>query len=61
LYTPHVLVGPVAETSAAQATRLGCDGMALGPRGMGALSTRGLGSVAMQVLHDASVPVTLVK
>ena len=60
-YTPHVLIGPVAETIAAQATQLGCDGMVLGTRGMDALSTLVLGSVAMKVLHHASVPVTLVK
>ena len=60
-YTKEAIVGPVAEVIAARADELGCDGIVMGTRGMGAVRNLLLGSVATKVIHHANVPVTLVK
>lgn len=60
-YTPHVRIGPVAETIVEFARDNGCNHIVMGTRGMGAIGTLVLGSVATKVIHLADVPVTLVK
>jgi nucleotide-binding universal stress UspA family protein len=57
----HVRIGAAATevVDCAQANR--CDAILMGTRGLGAVAGVMLGSVARQVVHLASVPVTLVK
>ena len=57
----HVRIGQSAEEIAACAQELGCDGIVMGTRGMGAIAGLALGSVATKVVHLTRVPVTLVK
>jgi nucleotide-binding universal stress UspA family protein len=59
-YTPHILVGLIAETIVDCAQRSGCDMIHMGTRGMTALANMGMGSIATKVLHLARVPVLLV-
>lgn len=61
---PHsveIRVGQIAETIAEHAAETGCDEIVMGSRGMGGISSVLIGSVAMRVLHRATVPVTIVK
>ena len=60
-YTPHVLIGPVAETIARLALEQGCNMIVMGTRGSTSLGSLLLGSVTTKVIHLAAVPVTLVK
>ena len=60
-YTKEVLIGPLGHVIAEHADAIGCDGIVIGTRGMGAIGNLVLGSVATKVLHAANVPVTLVK
>jgi nucleotide-binding universal stress UspA family protein len=60
-YTKEALIGPVGSVIAKRADELGCDGIVMGTRGMGAVANLVLGSVATKVIHYANVPVTLVK
>lgn len=60
-YLPLVLLGPVPETIARTALEQDCDGIVMGTRGLGAVASVLLGSVAAKVIHLADVPVTLVK
>jgi len=57
----HLLVGHPAERVVELAKTLGADTIVLGSRGMGTVGSLVLGSVAMKVVHDAAVPVTIVK
>lgn len=57
----RVAVGDIAATLAGYATDQGCDLIAMGTRGMGALGNVLLGSVASKVIHLATQPVLLVK
>ncbi|MBI5040943.1 MAG: universal stress protein [Gammaproteobacteria bacterium] len=59
--TDHIVQGEVAKTIAHLAKELGCDQIVMGTWGRSALGGLLLGSVAVKVLHLASVPVTLVK
>ena len=59
-YTPHVLVGQIAQTIVEHAERSGCRMIHMGTRGMTALSNAVMGSIATKVLHLAQVPVVLV-
>lgn len=54
-------VGQVASEIAAQVHEAGCDGVVMGTRGMGPISTVVIGSVATRVVHLVEVPVTLIK
>ena len=60
-FTPQVEIGPAAETIARVAREHGCDGIVMGTRGLGAVSSMMLGSVSSRVLHLSDLPVTLVK
>ena len=60
-YTAESLFGPVAETLVRRADELGCTGIVMGTRGMGAVGNLLLGSVATKVVHLTRLPVTLVK
>ena len=60
-FTPLVEIGPAAETIARIARVQGCDGIVMGTRGLGAVSSMMLGSVSSQVLHLSDLPITLVK
>lgn len=57
----EVLVGDIAPTIAQHAQARGCDLIVMGSRGMGAIATLLMGSVASKVVHLSPVPVTLVK
>jgi nucleotide-binding universal stress UspA family protein len=58
--TARAATGDTAEAIVAAAADLGCDGIVMGRRGLGALAGLVLGSVSSRVLGLARVPVTLV-
>ena len=60
-FTPIIEIGPAAETIARVAREKGCDGIVMGTRGLGAVSSILLGSVSSHVLHLSELPVTLIK
>ena len=60
-YTFHIGIGEPAEIIAQYAREKECDQIIMGTRGLGSVGGLLLGSVAMKVLHLASVPVLLVK
>ena len=53
--------GVVANEIVRAAAELRVDQIAMGTRGMGAVGNMVLGSVAQRVLHQASIPLLLVK
>lgn len=57
----EIASGDPAHTLMEIAERFGCDAVIMGARGVGALRGALLGSVSQTVLHDATVPVTIVK
>ncbi|WP_291994784.1 universal stress protein [Candidatus Accumulibacter sp. ACC003] len=59
--TPIVEIGPTAETIARVAREQNCDGIVMGSRGLGAVSSTILGSVSSRVLRLSELPITLVK
>jgi nucleotide-binding universal stress UspA family protein len=59
--TPHILVGPIAQTIVDRALQSGCQMIYMGTRGMSALPNWVLGSNATKVLHLAHIPVVLVR
>ncbi len=61
---PHedaILVGPIAETIVKHAGNEKCELICMGTRGLGGVANLVMGSVATKVLHNASIPVLLVK
>ena len=60
-FTVHEEVGSTAERIAALATQLGCDHIVMGTHGRSALTEFLVGSTTLKVLHQATVPVVLVK
>lgn len=58
---PHIGVGDPAEVIVQYAESKGCEQIVMGSRGLGAVGSLVLGSVATKVLHLAKVPVLLVK
>jgi nucleotide-binding universal stress UspA family protein len=60
-YTVHMAVGDPAATIVRFAKRLKVDEIVMGTRGHGAMARMLLGSVAGKVLHDARIPVLLIK
>lgn len=57
----HAAIGDIAPTIADRVTALGCDGVVMGTRGLGAVQGLLLGSTATKVIHLVDVPVTLIK
>lgn len=57
----HAAVGDIASEVAAHLTRLGCDAVVMGTRGLGPVQSLLLGSTAMKVIHLVEVPITLIK
>jgi len=60
-FSVHEEVGSTAERVAALATQLGCDHIVMGTHGRSALTEFLVGSTTLKVLHEAKVPVVLVK
>jgi nucleotide-binding universal stress UspA family protein len=60
-FESHIARGDPGETIAGYAEKKGCDAIVMGTRGLGAAMAALLGSTANAVLHEAKVPVTLVK
>lgn len=60
-YECEIASGDPAHTLLAIAERFGCEAIVIGARGVGGLRQALLGSVANTVLHDAGIPVTLVR
>lgn len=60
-HVEHLQRGEVAQTIARLAADQAIDEIVMGTRGMGALGSMMLGSVAQRVVHLVAVPVTLVK
>lgn len=60
-FTSEILVGSVPHVIVKRAEDLGCDGIVMGTRGMGAIGNLVMGSVATKVIHLTKLPVTLVK
>jgi nucleotide-binding universal stress UspA family protein len=60
-YQWHLVVGEAAEQIVRAATSLGADTLVVGSRGLGTVSSLVLGSVTSQIIHDAPMPVTVVK
>ena len=60
-YTPSVLIGEIAETIDQYAKENGCEKIVMGTRGMGAIGSVLMGSVATRLLSLTELPVTLVK
>lgn len=57
----HTGVGHVADVVARMATELQCDHIVMGTHGRGALADLLVGSTSVRVLHQARMPVVLVK
>ena len=57
----HEIVGEVVSELVEAARKLGCTLIVMGTRGMGSLGSLVLGSVASHVVHEAPLPVLLVK
>ena len=57
----EVALGDPANTLNEMVDRFQCDAVLMGARGHGAMSSALLGSVSQRVVHDARVPVTIVK
>lgn len=60
-HTVEMLEGNGAELIARRAEELDCDAIVMGSRGMGRIANLVIGSVATQVAHLTTLPVTLVK
>lgn len=60
-YQHHLFVGDPAEVISRFASEQGCDEIVIGTRGLGGLSSLLVGSVATKIIHQATVPVLLVK
>jgi nucleotide-binding universal stress UspA family protein len=62
-YVPHVAVGHIAQVIAATASKLECDTVVMGTRGLGTVTQLLHGSVTNDVIHQLApgITVTLVK
>ena len=62
-YTPHIVVGHTAQAIAEWASKLRCDNVIMGTRGLGTVSQLMHGSVTNAVIRqmDPAIPVILVK
>lgn len=57
----HVVMGVPEQVIVEQEEALGCDQIVMGTRGLGAIKSITMGSVASKVVHLSKKPVTLVK
>lgn len=57
----HEILGEVVSELVDAARKLGCTMIVMGTRGLGSLGSLVLGSVASHVVHEAPMPVLLVK
>lgn len=60
-YRSEVTIGIPANDIASHAKASGCDAIVMGTRGMSAIASFFVGSVAQRVIHNSEVPVTLVR
>lgn len=60
-YRSDVAIGIPANDIPSHAKAVGCDSIVMGTRGMSAMASFFIGSVAQRVLHNSEVPVTLVR
>lgn len=60
-HTVQIRVGPIAESIGRYMDEAACDQVVMGTRGLGAISSLLLGSVAAKVISISKIPVTLVK
>jgi len=60
-YNASILVGEIAETIVAHATKTRCDLIFIGTHGRTAAANMVIGSVATKVLHISAIPVLLVR
>lgn len=60
-FIPTLLIGPIAESITRFAAEQGCEKIVMGRRGLGAIGSVMMGSVATEVLRLTDLPVTLVK
>lgn len=60
-HVTHRAYGDAANMIVRAARRLRCESIVMGTRGMGAIGSLLIGSVANRVIHLATAPVTLVK
>ena len=60
-FNPHIVPGHPAEKIVELAEKHDCTRIVMGTRGLGAVTSLVLGSVAYKVLHLSPIPVTLVK
>ena len=60
-HVTHTIYGDTAEAIVRTAHRVRCDSIVMGTRGMGAIGSLLIGSVANEVIHLVTAPVTLVK
>lgn len=57
----HAIVGHAAETIVRYAVEQGCDQIVMGSRGLGSTGSWFLGSTVTRVLHQATVPVLVLR
>ena len=60
-YQAHLFVGEPADVVTRYAKEQGCDEIVIGTRGLSAVSSLLVGSVATKIIHLAEMPVVLVK
>lgn len=60
-YASEAMIGTPDNDIPNHARATGCDAIVMGTRGMSAMESFFIGSVAQRVVHNADVPVTLVK
>lgn len=60
-YRHELFVGDPAEVITRFAKERNCDEIVIGTRGLGGLTSLLMGSVAIKIIHQATVPVLLVK
>ena len=61
LLVVQIRVGPIAESIDRYVNEAGCNQIIMGTRGLGAISSLLLGSVATKVISISRIPLTLVK
>lgn len=57
----HIVMGEAAERIVALADSLGCHGIVIGSRGLGAVKNLLVGSVAYEVIHSSRIAVLVVR